>query len=563
MILLTSQTSNIILMKPRMFHLLFIVMMLACFSSVHAQKDHFTHQDTLRGSNTPQRAWWDVVYYDLHVSFLIDQKQITGYNAITYRVTGHPQDMQMDLMEPLEIDSVLQNGRHLDFTRDGNAYFIKIQSAQPLHSIQTIRIYYHGQPHEATNPPWQGGVTWTKDKLGNPWVVTSCQGLGASSWWPCKDYLADEPDSQQIAITVPDTLMDVSNGRLRKIMRHPNHTRTYVWFVDDPINNYDVAVNIGKYAHWQDVYNGLKGKLTLDYWVMPYNLKQSHVQFKQVKSMLKCFEYWFGPYPWYRDGYKLVETPYLGMEHQSCVAYGNDYENGYKGRDLSGTGWGLKWDFIIVHESAHEWFGNNITDQDIADMWIHESFANYAEALYVECQYGKQAGEDYVIGCRRLIRNDRPIIGHYGVNDEGSEDMYYKGGNMLNMIRHIIGNDSLWRAILRGLNQTFWHQTVTSRQIEQYIIQKSKSDLQPVFDQYLRTTQIPELEYVSRNDTLWYRWTNVIPDFHMPVRVFAGNHPLVLHATTNWQQITLPVSGVDVLKIDRNFYVNSRKLTQM
>jgi aminopeptidase N len=522
---------------------------------------HFTHQDTLRGSNTPQRAWWDAVYYNLHVQFFIDQKQIAGSNTITYRVIGHPQDMQIDLMQPLQLDSAIQEGKSLPLERVGNAYFIHLESPQPLHSLQTVTLYYHGQPHEAVRPPWQGGVTWTQDSLGNPWVATSCQGLGASSWWPCKDYLADEPDSQQIAITVPDTLMDVSNGRLRRIINHPEtHTRTFVWFVEDPINNYDVAANIGKYAHWQDVYHGLKGKLTLNYWVMPYHLKQSHIQFQQVKSMLKCFEYWFGPYPWYRDGYQLVETPYLGMEHQSCIAYGNHYENGYLGRDLSGTGWGLKWDFIIIHESAHEWFGNNITDQDVADMWIHESFANYAEALYVACLYGKKAGEAYVIGCRKNIENDKPIIGYYGVNNEGSEDMYYKGGNMLNMIRQIINNDSLWRQILRGLNHTFWHQTVTSRQIEQYMIAQSHIDLQPIFDQYLRTTKIPELEYAFKKDTLYYHFTNTIPHFHMPIDVVIDKRPYRLTADTQWQEISISIRDQHSFAVNPNYYVLVREV---
>ncbi|MCL6524542.1 MAG: M1 family metallopeptidase [Thermoflavifilum sp.] len=535
-------------------------------SYVSTAQQRFTHQDTLRGSNTPQRAWWDVVYYDLHVQFFIHQKQIAGYNAITYRVVGQPHDMQIDLMQPLQLDSAVQHGQQLSFYREGNVYFIRLQALQPLHSLQTITLYYHGQPHEAIRPPWSGGVTWTKDSLGNPWVVTSCEGLGASSWWPCKDYLADEPDSQQIAITIPDTLIDVSNGRLRKVISHPTtHTKTFVWFVDDPINNYDVAVNIGKYVHWQDEYQGLKGKLSLNYWVMPYHLKQSHSQFQQVKSMLKCFEYWFGPYPWYRDGYQLVETPYLGMENQSCIAYGNHYQNGYLGRDLSGTGWGLKWDFIIVHESAHEWFGNNITDQDIADMWIHEAFANYAEALYVECQYGKKAGQDYVIGCRKNIENDKPIIGYYGVNNEGSEDMYYKGGNMLNMIRQIIHNDLLWRKILRGLNQTFWHQTVTSSQIEQNIIQQAHVNLQPVFDQYLRTTQIPEFAYAFRDGKLYYRWENTIPHFRMPIDLTINDHPLRLEATTAWQQLPmskyLKDSTPPILHLNRNYYVYPKQVS--
>jgi aminopeptidase N len=343
------------------------------------------------------------------------------------------------------------------------------------------------------------------------------------------------------------------------VVHHPDRTTTFEWFVTNPINNYDVAVNAGRYSHFADVYQGEGGPLTLDFWPLAYHVDAAKRQFQQVVPMLRCFEHWFGPYPWYEDGYKLVETPHLGMEHQSAVAYGNRYENGYLGKDLSGTGWGLKWDFIIVHESAHEWWGNSITSQDLADMWVHESFANYAENLFTECQDGKAAGAAYVIGTRKAIQNDRPIVGHFGVNNEGSGDMYYKGGNMLHTIRQIIGDDEKWRAILRGLNSTFRHQVVTGQQVQDYISRQAGVDLGPVFTQYLTTTKIPVLEYKVDGSTLSYRWADVVPGFAMPIRVAPnGTDYVVLRPTTAWQALPSPVTDASRLRVDENYYVVPR-----
>ncbi len=522
----------------------------------------FTHADTLRGSIGPARAWWDVTFYDLHVAISPADSSIRGWNRITYRVVGPAQpEMQIDLQAPLDVDSVVQDGRRLTYRRDGNAFFVARAAPVPLGSAQTITVYYHGRPQIAKRPPWDGGFTWAQDSLGHPAIATSDQGLGASVWWPNKDTQADEPDSQRIAITVPDSLRDVSNGRLRSTVHHTDGTTTYEWFVRNPINNYDVAVNIGAYAHDSSVYAGAQGPLTLDFWPLASHVDTARKQFTQATSMLRCFESWFGPYPWYEDGYKLIETPYLGMEHQSAIAYGNHYRNGYFGRDLSGTGWGLRWDFILVHESAHEWFGNNITTADLADMWVHESFANYAEALYTECEFGSAAGAAYVIGTRKKVKNDKPIIGAYGVNDEGSGDMYYKGGNMLHTIRHVIGNDSTWRSILRGLNTTFRHQIVTGQQVEEYIGLHSGIDLSTVFAQYLRTTRIPVLEYALQGATLSYRWTDVVPGFNMPVRIaLAPGHTMLLSPRTTWQAMALPTGSASDVQVDENFYVTARRV---
>ena len=521
----------------------------------------FTHADTLRGSNTPQRVWWDAAFYDLHVKVNPADSSITGYNTITYRVLKPAREMQIDLQMPLVVDSIVQDGLELSARRDGNAFFVTLITPQRAGAKKAISIHYHGKPVVATRAPWDGGFVWARDSLARNWVVTANEGLGASVWWPNKDIYSDEPDSQRVAITVPDSLFDVSNGRLRGTTRNPGGTTTYEWFVVNPINNYDVAVNAGHYAHFGDVYDGEKGKLTLDFYPLDYHLDTAKKQFQQVKPMLQCFESWFGPYPWYEDGYKLVETPHLGMEHQSAVAYGNHYQNGYLGRDRSATGHGLKWDFIIVHESAHEWFGNGITMKDAADMWIHESFATYAEGLYTECQQGKKAGAEYTVGQRKLIRNDVPIIGTYGLNHEGSGDMFDKGGNMLHTIRQLVDDDTRWRGILRGLNKTFWHQTVTTKQVEDYISRGSGMDLSKVFDEYLRTTMVPTFEYKLEGQNLSYRWTNVVPGFAMPVKVTTSTAGYSwIRPTQSWKARVVKLSRPEDFRVDENFYVNAKDL---
>ena len=533
--------------------------LLACANGATAQRrDSFTRADTLRGSyTTPGRAWWDVTFYDLHVAINPADSSIRGYNAITYKVLEPAQLLQIDLMEPLQVDSMVQDGNAVPFQREGNAFFAKLPAAPAAGAAKTITVHYHGKPLVAKRPPWEGGFTWAADSLGRPWVVTTDQGMGASAWWPNKDTQADEPDSQRIALRVPDPMINVSNGRLVKTIQHDDKTTTYEWFVKNPINNYAIAVAAGSYEHWNEIYEGERGELTMDFWPISYNLEKAKQQFAQARPMMKCFEHWFGPYPWYEDGYKLIEVPNTGMEHQSAVSYGNWYENGYRKRDLSGTGLGLKWDFIIIHESAHEWWGNNITTKDIADMWVHESFANYAEGIYTECLLGKEAGAQYIIGVRRGIQNDRPIIPAYNVNAEGSGDMYPKGGNLLHTIRQIVNDDEKWRAILRGLNAQFWHQTVTGKQVEDYISRQAGSDLSKVFDQYLRNTEIPVFEYKVGGDQLSYRWSGAIAGFDMPMRVMVAGKSVLLRPSAEWQTTNV---GRGEIKPDANFYVTLRNV---
>ena len=525
------------------------------------EKTKFSHADSLRGTNTPQRSWWDATFYDLHVGLSPSDSTIRGHNTITYRVLRPATEMQIDLQVPLVVDSMVQDAKLLTFKRDSNAFLVALQSPQAKGASKSISVYYHGRPRVARRPPWDGGLGWGTDSLGRTYFSTTNEGLGASVWWPVKDIPSEEPDSQRIAITVPDPVIDVSNGRLRNTTKNADGTTTYEWFVVNPINNYDVAVNAGSYEHFSDVYKGESGNLTLDFWPLSYHLDAAKSQFAQVKPMLACFEKWFGPYPWYADGYKLVETAHLGMEHQSAVAYGNHYHNGYLGRDLSHTGLGLEWDFIIVHESAHEWWGNNISAGDHADMWIHESFANYSESLFEECQKGKEAGAKYVIGTRANVVNDAPIIGHYGVNSEGSGDMYYKGGNMLHTIRQIIDDDTKWRAILRGLNTTFRHSIVSGRDIEDYINTRSMINFDKVFTQYLMTTRVPVFEYDIDGGVLWYRWNDVIPGFDMPIKAHTMEGPdVLLHPTEKWKKLVLDVPD-EAFKLDENFYVKAMRVT--
>ncbi len=526
-----------------------------------ATKAVFTKQDTLRGSITKERSWWDLKQYHLDIKVNPDERTIKGSNTIKYTVLEAYNRMQIDLQNPMEISKVIQDSKELQFQRDGNVYYLDLVSPQIVGQSKEITIFYGGKPKIAIKPPWDGGITWSKDSNGKHFIASTCQGLGASVWWPNKDHMYDEVDSMLISVNVPNDLTDVSNGRLQSVVDMKDGTRTFNWFVANPINNYGVNINIGDYVSFSEEFKGEKGKLDCKYYVLRENLNKAKIHFKEVPLMLKAFEHWFGPYPFYEDSYKLVEAPYLGMEHQSSITYGNKYGKGYLGRDLSGTGWGLKFDYIIVHESGHEWFANNITYKDIADMWIHESFTCYAENLFVEYYYGKKAGSDYVRGLRKGIDNDKPLIGTYNLNSEGSSDMYYKGANIIHTLRQIVNNDKKWRMILRGLNSTFYHQTVTTKQIEDYLSQSIGLDLASFFNQYLRDIKIPVLEYTFKKNIILYRWTNCVSGFSIPVKVTLNGKEKWLQPKTEWTVLPFKSDSL-VLDVNPDFYVNVLKTEQ-
>ncbi|MEZ4857956.1 MAG: M1 family metallopeptidase [Flavobacteriaceae bacterium] len=538
----------------RKLNFLIIILLFSISSSAQ-----FSKQDTLRGSITPERAWWDLQHYTLSVEVFPEEKSIKGVNSISYTVLEPNNSMQIDLQQPMKINKITQNGKELPFTSDGNAHFIHLKEKQEIGSTNTINIEFYGTPRVARNPPWDGGFTWRKDSNGNHFIANSNQGIGSSVWWPNKDHPADEPDKGvTLEITVPSNLVAVGNGRLLSSEEKGN-TKTWVWKVVNPINNYGVNINIGDYVHFSEKYKGLKGALDMDYWVLRENEEKAKAQFKQAPMMMKAFEHWFGPYPFYEDSFKLVEVPYLGMEHQSSVTYGNRYQNGYLGRDLSDTGWGLKFDFIIIHEAGHEWFANNITNSDVADMWLHEGFTAYSENLYLDYHFGKQASSEYVVGTKRMIQNDRPLIGTYNVNNEGSGDMYYKGANILHTLRQLIEDDEKWRAILNGLNTEFYHKTVTTKQVEEYLSKHSGIDLTEFWEQYLRTTKIPKVEYKIEGHQLSFRYVNIIQKFDMPVIMVVNGKEEWIFPTSAWKTKTFdtPILSVQPKK---DFLVTSEEI---
>ena len=520
----------------------------------------FTRQDTLRGSITPERAWWDLQHYDLQVDVYPEEQFIQGSNVISFRTAGPSTGMQIDLQPPMSIDSVRYKGKPVSVSSLGSAHFLQLPQI-PVGSEEQVTIYFSGKPKVAVRPPWDGGFSWEKDSNGNHFIATSNQGIGASIWWPNKDHPTDEPDrGVDLKIGVPKGLVAVGNGRPVRNWDQGDRT-TYHWRVVNPINNYGVNINIGDYVKFTEDYEGEKGLLLMEYWVLRENEQKAREQFKQARDMMEAFEHWFGPYPFYEDSFKLVEVPYLGMEHQSSVTYGNGYQNGYRGTDLSGSGWGLKFDFIIIHEAGHEWFANNITHTDKADMWVHEGFTAYSENLFLDYHYGKEASADYVIGTRNNISNQAPIIGPYGVNRSGGTDMYYKGANILHTLRQLVEDDEKWRQMLRGMNEEFYHSTVSSKQVEDYLSAQKGADLSSFFDQYLRTTMIPLLKYKVDGNKISFSYDRVVEGFDMPVVALINGEEEWIFPTSEWKSMELD-APVKSFAVKRDFYVESQAVDQ-
>ncbi len=518
------------------------------------KQKQYTQADSLRGSLRPERAY-DVSKYHLQVQIDPEKRFISGFNTITFKAEKELPVMQIDLFENMQIDSILQGNKSVVYSRKHNAVFVELHKPVNLDEKDSIQVFYSGNPIVAKNAPWDGGFVFKKDEEGNPWIGVAVQGTGASLWYPNKDHQSDEPEEALIEIAVPNGLTNVSNGRfIGKTDLQNGYTR-WSYKVSNPINNYDIVFNIANYVHFQDKYKDLD----LDYYVLPYNLEKAKKQFAEVKPMMECFYDKFGEYPFKEDGFKLVETPYLGMEHQSAVAYGNYYKMGYLGRDLSGTGIGLRWDFIIIHESGHEWFGNSITSNDIADMWIHEGFTTYSEAVYIECRWGKEDALKYLEGLRKNIGNHTPIIGDYGVNSEGSGDMYPKGANHLNTIRSIYNDDALWWKTLKEFTLAFKHQTIDTKTVEDYFNAPVEIDLQPIFDQYLRHAEIPVLEFKKTDDHIKVRWKTDVSNFIMPVDVIIGKEEIRLCPSNNWQVLPKNIEDLDDIKInEKEFYVKTK-----
>ena len=506
----------------------------------------FTRKDSLRGGFSFERICYDVQRYDLNITINPEEKSIRGYNDITFKTVKNTQKIQVDLFENMKIDSIIFDGRSLEYKREFDAVFITFP--KPLNvdgTDKTIRFYYSGNPQIAKYPPWDGGFVFKTDSKGKPWIGVAVQGTGASLWYPVKDSQSDEPDfGATIKVAVPDGLMNVSNGRFKGSKNLKNGYTRWDWEVKSPINTYDITVNIADYVHIHDNHNGLD----LDYYVLPENEEKAKKHFEEVKPMLDCFESKFGKYPFAEDGYKLVETSYLGMEHQSAVAYGNKYRKGYQGSDISGTGIGLLFDYITIHESGHEWFGNSITSKDIADLWIHEGFTTYSESVFVECLYGYEKAMEYINGQKKRVSNRSPIIGYYGVNDKGSTDMYYKGALLLNTLRHIVNDDQKWWKLLLKYSETYRHKIIDTQTVITFFNTETGRELTPVFEQYLRYKNIPELEVAVKNKEVKFRWITDVPDFKMPIIIKQGSKETRLEATNKWKSHS--IKNNDPVKFD-------------
>ena len=520
---------------------------------LNANQEIFSRADTLRGALRPERTSFDVLSYTLDIKVNPEKRYVQGFNEIEFEVKAPTKRIQLDLFQNMKIDSIIFEGESLNYEREFNAVFINFDKSLQKTSVQSLKFYYSGYPRVAKNAPWDGGFVFSKDSNDKPFIGVAVQGTGASLWYPNKDHQSDEPESVDIKVSVPNGLINVSNGRLIAETALGDGYTQWHWRVEQPINNYNITLNIADYVHFEDQYN----ELSLDYYVLKENLDKAKQQFQQVQPMMDCFYEKFGEYPFQKDGFKLVETPYLGMEHQSAIAYGNGYQNGYLGTDLSKTGIGLKWDFIIIHESAHEWFGNSISAADIADLWIHESFTAYAESVFVECEFGKKEAIRYLYGLRDIIANDRPMIGKYGLNHEGSTDMYYKGANMLNTLRSVINNDEKWWSLLKEFHETFKYQTIHANDVINFYNSRTKLNLKPIFDQYLNYTSIPELQLkFDKNKTLYLRWKTDVENFKMPIdfqNAEEGNLSKVL-IDNNWKKIEVELEDLGDLAINKYGY---------
>lgn len=513
-----------------------------------------TRFDMLRGAYGPFRANNDLLYYHLDLRVDPERKWISGSNTIRFRMLKDGSRIQLDLNGALAIDKILWRGAALKYERDTGAVFVEFPRTLRAGEVVTIEFYYSGHPVETGR---FGAFAFRKDPAGRTWINTADEETGASMWWPNKDQWRDEVESMDITVAVPNGLTDVSNGHLAgKTDLGDGYTR-WDWHVSYPINNYDVSLNIGDYVHWGEKHKGL----AMDYYVLPEDLEKAKAQFAQAPGMIDAYTHYFGPYPFWRDGYKLVEAPYSGMEHQSAVTYGNLFKNGYLGRDWTGVGISTRFDFIIIHESGHEWFGNAVTAADPADMWIHEGWTTYLESLYVEYRWGKEDAIKYMTGFRPKIHNLRPIVAERGVNADPTEDQYFKGALMLNTLRSVIGNDAKWFALIRGLYQQYKYKNILTEDVVAYFNQHTGMNLTPIFNQYLRHAAIPRLEVLfgEAPGMVMYKWDADEEDFAMPVRVGTPGHWQLIHPTTKWQWMQSPISR-EAFQVDvDHFYVNLNK----
>lgn len=518
----------------------------------------FTRADTLRGMLRPERTCYDVHYYDLQVDVFPQTQTIQGKVEIHFMARTNFDRLQIDLFENMKLSSITFEGKKLAYERIDNAVFIRFPS-QPKGKQTFFTVYFEGKPIAANNPPWDGGFVWRKSADDSPWIGVACEGIGASLWWPNKDHLSDEPDSMRIHVSVPKPLYAVSNGELEGTTEDGDR-QTFHWLVSYPINNYNVTLNIADYTHWQETYTAKDGStMPLDYYVLKENENKARKHFQQVPEVLSCFEQYFGKYPFWEDGYALVETPYLGMEHQGAIAYGNRYMRGYLGSMIPRD---QDWDYIIVHETGHEYFGNSISCNDHAEMWIHESFTTYMEALFIECKYSYEDAVSYLQSQRAYVENQQPILGPMHVNWDRwkGSDHYYKGALILHTLRSVFNDDDLWFRTLKSLHTENKRSHMTTFEVIEHFDRVVEQDLKPFFQQYLSYAKIPclvyEIKQTGNGTTVAYKWEAEVPNFDMPVQIgMPGKYKRVYPKTTEWQEVRLPRMRSAQFKVAKELYL--------
>ncbi|MEP7075470.1 MAG: M1 family metallopeptidase [Acidobacteriota bacterium] len=513
-----------------------------------------THADLLRGSYGPFRANNDLLSYALDVRVDPDKQLITGKNTIRFKMLKDDTRIQIDLYPNMKVEEIVFGPTELKYTRDEGAVFIDFPASLKKGRTYSIDFYYSGKP-VITN---FGGLFFKKNKAGDPWIASSCEINGASLWWPNKDQWRDEVENMTISVAVPTGLTDVSNGQFVGSKDLGDGYTRWDWKIDYPINSYGASINIGKYEHWSEKL----GDLPLDFYAVPENLDRAKKQFEQARGMLEAYQHYFGEYPFKKDGYKLIQTPYVGMEHQSAIAYGNRFLNGFIGKDYTGAGISMRFDYIIIHESAHEWFGNAVSASDISDMWIHEGWATYLECLYVEYTYGHDDYLKYVNSYKKLVENKTPIITPRGTSTEPSLDQYSKGGLLIHTLRSIVNDDTKWWRLIHDFYQHFKYRNIMTEDAVAWFDQTTRMNLTPVFNQYLRHAAIPKLEVRSTaNGHLAYRWIADESGFTMPVKIGTKDHWQIITPTTNWQTTKIEIKMENLEAATDLYYIDFEKIT--
>jgi aminopeptidase N len=493
-----------------------------------------TRADSLRGQYDRHRANNDLLYYHLDIRVDPEQKLLSGKNTVRFRMLEDDTRVRLDLYANLNVERIMLGTNELKYERELNAVFIDFPQALRKGREYAIEFHYSGTPQETGR---FGGLAFRKDPQGRHWINTANQGNGSSIWWPSKDQWKDEPEGMRISVAVPNDLVNVSNGRfIGKTDLGDGYTR-WDYQVHYPINSYNVSLNIGHYVQFSGTPVGTNKNLTIDYFVLPESLEKATAQFAQTPPMIRIFEEIFGEYPFKKDGFKLIEVPYTGMEHQSAVTYGNGFQNGYGGKDWTGVGVSPKFDFIIIHESAHEWFGNAVSAADISDMWIQEGWTTYLEGLYVEKMFGYEDALKYVNGYKSKVGNRQPIITQRGIHRSPTQDMYFKGALFLHTLRSVVNDDEVWWRVIRDYYQAFKYRNSMTEDMVRFFNNALGQDLSPVFNQYLRRSELPvlELAFDEEAGTLAYRWRADERDFNMPVKVGDPAKWQVIRPTTDWQ----------------------------